>query len=465
MDKGQIGVIGLGVMGRNLALNIEEHGYRVSVYNRSSGKTKEFMERSGGRNIAGLYSIQDFTESLEVPRKIIIMVKAGEAVDETIKQLVPYLSEGDVLLDCGNSYYMDTIRRSRELADKGIFFLGTGISGGEEGARRGPSIMPGGDEKAYEMVEPILKGISAKADGEPCCTYIGKDGAGHFVKMVHNGIEYADMQLICEAYFLMKKLLNMSAQDMYETFREWNKGELNSYLIDITSEIFKKLDPDTGKYMIDIILDVAEQKGTGKWASQAALDMDASISTITESVFQRYISSLKEERMAASILLKGPSTATYLSGNFVESIRKALYASKICSYAQGFSLLTKASEIYDWKLKLNNIAAIFRGGCIIRAQFLNNIKEIYENNPELKNLLLGEYFKNTVAQYQQEWRKVVSHAVLAGIPVPGFASALSYYDSYRAGELPMNLLQAQRDYFGAHGYRRIDKDGIFHTRW
>ena len=465
MNKKQVGVIGLAVMGKNLALNIAEHGYSVSVYNRSPEKTKELLEESGSKNIVGTYSIEDFVQSLEQPRKIILMVKAGEAVDATIKQLVPHLSKGDILIDGGNSYYLDTIRRNNELKAMGFHFIGTGISGGEEGARKGPAIMPGGAEAAYKLIEHIFTDISAKVDGEPCCTYIGKDGAGHFVKMVHNGIEYADMQLICEVYFLMKRMLNMSAPEMHETFKEWNKGELNSYLIGITSDIFTKIDPDTGKYIIDVILDVAEQKGTGKWTSQIALDMGVAVPTITEAVFERYISSMKEERITASRVLKGPLNTVNKTKSFIESVRKALYASKICSYAQGFGLMRAASQKHDWSLNLGNIAMIFRGGCIIRAQFLNRIKDAYEKAPDLPNLLLDDYFKEIVGSYQQEWREVVMTAVAAGIPVPGFASALSYYDSYRSAELPMNLLQAQRDYFGAHTYRRIDKQGTFHTQW
>jgi len=465
MNKQQVGVIGLAVMGKNLALNIAEHGYTVSVYNRSPEKTRELLNEAEGMSIKGMFSIEDFVQSLEQPRKIILMVKAGKAVDDTIKQLLPYISEGDVIIDGGNSYYIDTIRRSNELETKGFHFIGTGISGGEEGARKGPAIMPGGEKKAYKLIEPILKDISAKVDGEPCCTYIGKNGAGHFVKMVHNGIEYADMQLICEAYFLMKNVLNMSAPQMHETFEEWNRGELNSYLISITSDIFTKIDADTGKYLVDVILDVAGQKGTGKWTSQIALDMGVATPTITEAVFERYLSSLKEQRIAASKVLKGAPGRVCKTESFVESIRKALYASKICAYAQGFDLMNRASEIHDWNLDLGSIAMIFRGGCIIRAQFLNRIKDAYQKNVNLPNLLLDDYFKDVVGSYQQEWRKVVMAAVEAGIPVPGFASALTYYDSYRSHELPMNLLQAQRDYFGAHTYQRIDREGTFHTQW
>ncbi|MDP4128294.1 MAG: NADP-dependent phosphogluconate dehydrogenase, partial [Bacillota bacterium] len=462
-----VGVIGLAVMGKNLALNIAEHGYSVAVYNRSPEKTKALLDEAEGK-IHGTFSIEDFVQSLDQPRKIIMMVKAGEAVDNMIKQLIPYLSKGDVLMDGGNSYYLDTMRRNKELEAQGFNFIGMGISGGEEGARKGPAIMPGGDKSAYQLIKEILMEISAKVNGEPCCSYIGEDGAGHFVKMVHNGIEYADMELICEAYFLLKRLLNMSAPKMHETFKAWNEGELNSYLINITSDIFTKSDSETGKAMVDVILDVAGQKGTGKWTSQIALDMGVAIPTITEAVFQRYISSIKEERVAANKILKDPSNTVTVSkktDEFVESVRRALYASKICSYAQGFSMLRTASKINNWGLDLGNIAMTFRGGCIIRAQFLNHIKEAYEKNPSLANLLLDDYFKNSVEEYQHNWRDVIIKAVAAGIPVPGFSSALSYYDSYRSAELPMNLLQAQRDYFGAHMYQRVDQEGTFHTYW
>lgn len=465
MVKCQIGVFGLGVMGKNLVLNIAEHGYTVSVYNRSPEKTTELLNEAGEQNITGWHSIEEFVQSLEQPRKIILMVKAGEAVDTAIKQLMPYLSKGDVLIDGGNSYYFDTIRRYKELAAMGVYFIGSGISGGEEGARQGPAIMPGGDETAYKLIEPILTDISAKVDGDTCCSFIGKDGAGHFVKMVHNGIEYADMQLICEAYFLMKKVLHMSATEMHETFEDWNNGELNSYLIAVTADIFTKIDPDSGKHLVDVILDVAEQKGTGKWTSQIALDLGVATPTITEAVFARYLSSLKGERVAASRILKGPLNIEDKTKSFVESVRRALYAGKICSYAQGFALMSSASQKYGWSLNLGNIAMLFRGGCIIRAQFLNRIKDAYERNPSLPNLLLDDYFKEIIENYQHELRDVVITAVEFGIPVPGLASALAYYDSYRSDELPMNLLQAQRDYFGAHTYQRIDKEGIFHTEW
>lgn len=467
MSKQQIGVVGLAVMGKNLALNIESRGFSVAVYNRSPEKTKEILEENPGKNLKGAYSIEEFVQSLESPRRILIMVKAGKPTDDTINQLVPYLDQGDILIDGGNAFFPDTQRRNKELEGKGIRFIGTGVSGGEEGALKGPSIMPGGQRDAYELVEPILTAISAKVKGDPCCTYIGPDGAGHYVKMVHNGIEYGDMQLICEAYQLLKDGLGLSAAELHEIFAEWNKGELDSYLIEITADIFTKVDPETGKPMVDIIKDTAGQKGTGKWTSQSALDLGVHLSLITESVFARFISAMKEERVAASKVLKGPSGATVDTdrAEFIEAVRQALYASKICSYAQGFAQMRAASEEYGWNLDYGSIAMIFRGGCIIRAAFLQNIKDAYDRNPELKNLLLDQYFSGVIEKYQASWRKVVGTAVTLGIPVPAFSSALSYYDSYRTERLPANLLQAQRDYFGAHTYERTDKEGFFHFQW
>ncbi|RXT08821.1 NADP-dependent phosphogluconate dehydrogenase [Ammoniphilus sp. CFH 90114] len=467
MSKQQIGVIGLAVMGKNLALNIESRGFSVSVYNRSAEKTEELLKEAEGKNLVGTYSIEEFVESLETPRKILIMVKAGKPTDDTIEQLKPLLAEGDILIDGGNAYFPDTLRRNKDLESQGIRFIGAGVSGGEEGALKGPAIMPGGQEDAYKLVEPILTAISAKVGDDPCCTYIGPDGAGHYVKMVHNGIEYGDMQLICEAYHLMKHTLNLSAEEFHEVFAEWNKGELDSYLIEITADIFTKIDEETGKPMVDLILDTAGQKGTGKWTSQSSLDLGVPLSIITESVFARFLSAMKEERVAASKILRGPSS-TGVSVNreeFIEAVRKALYASKICSYAQGFAQMRAASEEYNWNLNYGNIAMIFRGGCIIRAQFLQNIKNAYDHNSELKNLLLDPYFQDIVETYQDAWRQVVSVAIASGIPVPAFASALAYFDSYRTETLPANLLQAQRDYFGAHTYQRIDKVGTFHTQW
>ncbi|MBB6733708.1 NADP-dependent phosphogluconate dehydrogenase [Cohnella zeiphila] len=467
MSKQQIGVVGLAVMGKNLAMNIESKGFSVSVYNRSPEKTNELLEEAKGRNFVGTFSVEEFVQSLETPRKILIMVKAGGPTDDTINQLVPYLDEGDILIDGGNAYFPDTQRRNRELQAKGLRFIGAGVSGGEEGALKGPAIMPGGQRDAYELVEPILTAISAKVNGDPCSTYIGADGAGHYVKMVHNGIEYGDMQLIGEAYHLLKDVLGLSTSELHEIFSEWNKGELDSYLIEITADIFSKTDPETGKPMVDVILDSAGQKGTGKWTSQSSLDLGVPLSIITESVFARFISAMKDERVAASRKLSGPAAAGYDGDRreFVEAVRKALYASKIASYAQGFAQMRAASEAYGWNLQYGNIAMIFRGGCIIRARFLQNIKDAYDRDPELKNLLLDEYFGGIVRDYQDAWRKVVSVAVTKGIPVPAFASALAYYDSYRTERLPANLLQAQRDYFGAHTFERVDKSGSFHFQW
>lgn len=465
MNKQQVGVIGLAVMGKNLALNIVDHGFTVSVYNRSSQKTDNLIKEAEGKNIVGTYSLNEFVESLERPRRIILMVKAGEAVDDTIKELIPLLAKGDLIMDGGNSYYQDTMRRCIELNKQGLYYLGTGISGGEEGARNGPAIMPGGEKEAYLLMEPILTAISAKVEGEPCSTYIGDNGAGHFVKMVHNGIEYADMQLICEAYSIMKNSLQLSPPELAEVFSDWNKGELNSYLIDITADIFNKKDPDTGGYLVDYILDEAGQKGTGKWTGQIALQIGVPAPTITTAVYERYMSSLKEERENASKQLKGPSDIEVRAHDFTEAVRRALYASKICSYAQGFGMMQKASRQYGWNIKLKDVAKIFRGGCIIRAQFLNHIMSAYDDDESLENLLLADYFRDVVSQYQDEWREVIKLAVASGISIPGFSSALAYYDSYRCANLPMNLLQAQRDYFGAHTYRRTDKDGIYHTQW
>lgn len=465
MEKQKIGVIGLAVMGKNLAFNIEDHGYSVAAYNRSPKKTEEIVEEATGKNIVGYFTLEDFVEALEKPRKIILMVKAGNAVDDTIQKLLPLISKGDIVMDGGNSYYLDTIRRSKELEDKGYHYLGAGISGGEEGARKGPAIMPGGKFEAYKMMEPILISISAKVEGEPCSTYIGEDGAGHFVKMVHNGIEYADMQLISEAYSIMKKILRLTPSQLHEVFKEWNQGELNSYLIDITTDIFAKKDEETDRYLVDMILDVAGQKGTGKWTGQSSLDIGIPTPTITMAVYERYLSALKEERVQASKTLKGPGNMDTVSKDFIESVRRALYASKIGAYAQGFSLLREASIQYGWNLQLGELAKIFRGGCIIRAQFLNQIMRAYDKNANLVNLLMEDYFKDIVGQYQLEWREVIKTAISAGIPLPGFSSALAYYDSYRSEELPMNLLQAQRDYFGAHTYQRVDREGVFHTQW
>ncbi|QJC52422.1 NADP-dependent phosphogluconate dehydrogenase [Paenibacillus albicereus] len=467
MSKQQIGVVGLAVMGKNLALNIESKGFTVSVYNRSREKTDELLAESPGKNLHPAYTIEEFVASLEVPRKILIMVKAGGPTDAVIDELVPHLEQGDIIIDGGNAYFPDTERRSKALEAQGFRFVGTGVSGGEEGALKGPSIMPGGPESAYKLVEPILTGISAKVNGDPCCTYIGPGGAGHYVKMVHNGIEYGDMQLITEAYHLLSSVLGLSTDELHEIFAEWNKGELDSYLIEITADIFSKKDPETGQAMVDVILDSAGQKGTGKWTSQSALDLGVPLSIITQSVFSRFLSAMKEERVAASKVLSGPKPAPYAGDKaaFVEAVRKALFASKICSYAQGFAQMRAASEEYGWDLRYGNIAMIFRGGCIIRARFLQNIMDAYDRDPGLKNLLLDDYFKHAVESYQGAWREVVTTAVASGIPVPGFSSALAYFDSYRTERLPANLLQAQRDYFGAHTFQRVDKEGVFHFEW
>ncbi|MDQ0156470.1 NADP-dependent phosphogluconate dehydrogenase [Robertmurraya andreesenii] len=467
MTKQQFGVIGLAVMGKNLAMNIESRGYSVSVYNRSREKTDEMLKEVEGRNFVGTYSLEEFVDSLEKPRKIMLMVKAGKPTDATIEQLKPLLEKGDILIDGGNTFFVDTQRRNKELSELGIHFIGTGVSGGEEGALKGPSIMPGGQREAYDLVAPIFKDISAKVNGEPCTTYIGPDGAGHYVKMVHNGIEYGDMQLISESYFLLKHVLGLSADELHQVFSDWNKGELDSYLIEITADIFKKIDEETGKPLVDVILDTAGQKGTGKWTSQSALDLGVPLPLITESVFARFISAMKDERVEASKALKGPETKSF-SGDraaFIESVRKALYMSKICSYAQGFAQMRVASEEYGWDLQYGEIAMIFRGGCIIRAQFLQKIKDAYDRESGLKNLLLDPYFKEIVESYQTSLREIIGVAVQNGIPVPCLSAALSYYDSYRTETLPANLLQAQRDYFGAHTYQRIDKEGIFHTNW
>lgn len=467
MAKQEIGVIGMGVMGRNLALNIESRGHSVSIFNRSSEKTKAVMEENADKKLVPTYSLEEFVGSLEIPRRILIMVKAGEATDMMIDALKPFLDEGDILIDGGNAFFEDTIRRNKELSEEGFNFIGTGVSGGEEGALKGPSIMPGGQRRAYDLVAPILQEIAAVADGEPCVTYIGPDGAGHYVKMVHNGIEYGDMQLIAEAYHILKDVAGLSHEELADVFEEWNEGELDSYLIEITKNILKVKDPETGKPIVDIILDKAGQKGTGKWTSQSALDLGVPLSLITESVFARYISALKTERVHASTILKGPKKAAF-SGDkkaFIESVRRALYFSKIASYAQGFAQMKSASDEYNWDLQYGEIAKIFRAGCIIRARFLQKITDAYNNDKNLNNLLLDPYFKDIADNYQDDLRNVIAEAVKAGIPVPTFAAAISYYDSYRAEVLPANLIQAQRDYFGAHTYERVDKEGIFHTEW
>ncbi|MBG8498459.1 NADP-dependent phosphogluconate dehydrogenase [Enterococcus faecium] len=469
MSKQQIGVVGMAVMGKNLALNIESRGYSVALFNRTGAKTTAVVEEHPDKNFKATYTIEEFVESIEKPRRILLMVKAGPATDATIQELLPHLDKGDILIDGGNTFFKDTMRRNEELANSGINFIGTGVSGGEEGALKGPSIMPGGQKEAYELVAPILEQISAKAeDGAPCVTYIGPNGAGHYVKMVHNGIEYGDMQLIAESYDLMKNILDLSVEEMADIFKEWNQGELDSYLIEITADILtRKDDEGTGKPVVDVILDAAGNKGTGKWTSQSALDIGVPLPLITESVFARYISAYKEERVQASKILSRTNDFEFTGDKkeLVEKIREALYFSKIMSYAQGFAQLRVASKEFDWDLPFGEIAKIWRAGCIIRARFLQKITDAYDKNPEIENLLLDDYFVEITKKYQQSVRDVVALAVQAGVPVPTFSSAIAYFDSYRAERLPANIIQAQRDYFGAHTYERVDKEGIFHYSW
>ena len=469
MTKYDIGVVGLGVMGRNLALNLANHGFSVAGFDIDARKCESAAQHFAGKEMAVFETSQDFAAALGSPRKILMMVPAGKAVDAVIANLQPLLTPGDVLMDGGNSYFEDTHRRIDNLKASGILYIGAGVSGGEEGALHGPSIMPGGNPEAWPLVKPMLQAIAAKVDDNiPCCDWIGKNGAGHFVKMVHNGIEYADMQMICEAYFLMSQLLERTPAEMHAIFTEWNRGELNSYLIEITADIMANTDPETGKPMIDVILDTAGQKGTGKWTSQVSLDLGIPAPTIAEAVFARIVSAVKAERVAAARILSGPSVT--FGGNkkeFIEMIRQALFLSKICSYAQGFQLISAASDAYGWDINPGTVSLLWRGGCIIRAQFLGKIKAAYDKKPELQNLLLDDYFKTAVEKGQQSWRRVIAVAVEHGIPVPAFGSALAYYDSYRRERLPANLLQAQRDYFGAHTYERLDKPRgeFFHTEW
>lgn len=469
LSKQQVGVIGMAVMGKNLALNIESRGYSVSIYNRTTSKTESVIEENPDKNLVATYSLEEFVESLEKPRRILLMVQAGKGTDVVIQQLLPFLDKDDILIDGGNTFYKDTMRRSEELAESGINFIGTGVSGGEEGALKGPAIMPGGQKEAYELVAPILEKIAAKApaDGEPCVTYIGPNGAGHYVKMVHNGIEYGDMQLISESYHLLREVAGLSNEETAEVFQDWNEGELDSFLIEITADALTKKDPETGQPMVDIILDRAGNKGTGKWTSQSALDLGIPLPLITESVFARYISALKEERVEASKVLPKPEKPNFEGSKeeLTEKIREALYFSKIMSYAQGFAQMGTASKEYGWDLDYGEIAKIFRAGCIIRARFLQKITEAYERHPELKNLVLDEYFMGIAEKYQQSVRDLVGISVQAGVPVPAFSSAISYYDSYRSERLPANIIQAQRDYFGAHTYERTDKEGTFHFDW
>jgi 6-phosphogluconate dehydrogenase len=468
MTKPAIGVIGLAVMGRNLALNIESRGYTVAVYNRSHEKTDELVAQFPDRKLVPAHTLEQFVDSLEKPRRILLMVKAGEPTDATIAALKPLLDKGDVLIDGGNTHFTDTIRRNQELAQAGLHFIGTGVSGGEEGALKGPAIMPGGPRDAYDLIAPILTQIAAKApDGEPCVAYIGPDGAGHFVKMVHNGIEYGDMQLIAESYAVLKQVAGLTNADLAQVYAKWNEGELDSYLIDITAKIFTKRDDETGSDLVDVILDRAAQKGTGKWTSQNALDLGVPLPLITESVFARVLSSLKTQRVAASKVLSGPPAQTFKGDRaaFVEAVRRALYLSKVISYAQGFAQLRAASEEYGWNLDFGGIAKIFRAGCIIRARFLQKITDAYAHDPALANLLLDPYFRQVSESYQAALREIVVAAVSAGVPVPAFASAVAYFDAYRSERLPANLVQAQRDFFGAHTFERVDREGSFHANW
>jgi 6-phosphogluconate dehydrogenase len=457
-------------MGENLILNMESKGFTVACYNRTVSKVDDFVNGRGkGKNFIGCHGIEEFVSKLARPRKVMMLVKAGKPVDELIDQLVPHVEAGDILIDGGNSHFPDTIRRCNKLKEKGLLYIGTGVSGGEEGALKGPAIMPGGHPAAWEPVKPILQAIAAKAkDGTPCCEWMGNDGAGHFVKMVHNGIEYGDMQLICEAYHLMAAGLGMSAAEIGKVFDEWNKGVLQSYLIEISAEILSKVDPDTGKAMVDIILDTAGQKGTGKWTSVSGLDLGVGIPQIAEAVFARCLSAIKDERVAASAKLKGPRPA--FKGDkakFLAKLHDAVYAAKICSYAQGYQLLRAASEEYKWSLKYGDIAMVWRAGCIIRAQFLEEIKQAFDNKPKLANLMLAPYFRKVMNKSHKAMRAAIQAAVKLGVPVPAMGSALSYYDSYRGERLPANLLQAQRDYFGAHTYERVDqpRGQYFHFNW
>lgn len=464
----QIGVIGLAVMGKNLALNIESRGYNVAVFNRTAAKTEDFMANEAkGKNFEAKYDMEALVQSLDKPRKIILMVQAGAPTDKTIDSLLPHLDKGDILVDGGNTLYTDTIRRNEYLDEKGIHFIGAGVSGGEEGALKGPSIMPGGQKEAYDLMRPVLDAIAAKVDGDSCSTYIGPSGAGHYVKMVHNGIEYGDMQLIAEAYFILKHALGLTSEELHEVFKEWNTGELDSYLIEITADIFTKTDEETNQPMVDVILDKAGQKGTGKWTSINALELGVPLPLITESVFARCISFLKEERTKASKVLHGPdqSKVTEQKAEWVETVRKALYMSKICSYAQGFAQMQAQSKEQGWNIDLGNVAMIWRGGCIIRARFLQKIKDAYDRDENLTNLLLDDYFKQIANDYQDALRDVAKLAIDHGIAIPAFQSAISYFDSYRSEKSSANLIQAQRDYFGAHTYERVDREGKFHTEW
>jgi 6-phosphogluconate dehydrogenase len=455
-------------MGENLVLNMESKGFSVAVFNRTVEVTDKFAAgRAKGKNIRPTRTIEELIGALKKPRKVMIMIKAGKPVDQVIGELLPFLEKGDVIIDGGNSLFTDTQRRCKDLEGKGIHFVGCGVSGGEEGALKGPSLMPGGPRESWEIIAPIFRKIAAQVDGEPCCRYMGPDGAGHYVKMVHNGIEYGDMQLICEAYAIMNNVLGMEAPELADIFTEWNKGELDSYLIEITSQIFRKIDPETSKPLVDVILDKAGQKGTGMWTLQSAIAQSVVISTINAAVEARVISSRKDERVAASKILPQPKPKKFTSDRkkLIDAVRNALYASKIVSYAQGMELLGAASKQYNWNLNFGDIATIWRGGCIIRAKFLNCIVDAYKRDPALHNLLLDSYFTDIIKNTQDNWRVAVGAAIEQGVAVPAFSASLAYFDSYRSARLPSNLLQAQRDFFGAHTYERVDKPGVFHTEW
>jgi 6-phosphogluconate dehydrogenase len=470
MQSCDIGVIGLAVMGQNLVLNMNDHGYKVAVFNRTVSKVDDFLANEAkGTNVEGGHSVEEFLNLLKRPRRVMLMVKAGKPVDQTIEHILPHLEEGDIIIDGGNSLFTDTNRRTKELAEKGILYIGTGISGGEDGARFGPSIMPGGNPAAWPHVKEIFQAIAAKVeDGTPCCDWVGENGAGHYVKMVHNGIEYGDMQLICEAYHFLESGLGLSADELHEVFAEWNKGELDSFLIEISSAIFATKDED-GEPLLDKILDTAGQKGTGKWTAMSALDLGMPVTLIGEAVFARCLSALKEERVHASSVLSGPATVPAVEDKkqFIEDVRRALYCSKIVSYAQGYMLMREAAKEHGWNLNLGGIALMWRGGCIIRSQFLGRIKEAFDRNHELENLLLDGFFADVINRYQASWRKTLARAIERGVPTPAFSTALAFFDGYRTARLPANLLQAQRDYFGAHTYERVDRPRgeFFHTNW
>ena len=468
MSGPRFGLTGLAVMGANLARNVAHHDIPIAVHNRTQSKTEQFMSEHGSEGpITGTGTTQEFVQALERPRTIMTMVKAGPAVDAVIEELAPLLDEGDTIVDGGNSHFRDTQRRDKAMNERGLRFLGVGVSGGEEGALNGPSIMPGGDRDAWAEVEEILTAIAVDVDGTPCCTYVGADGAGHYVKMVHNGIEYADIQLIAEAYDLLRHGVGLEVPEIAQVFHEWNEGDLDSFLIEITATVLDKTDERTGRPLVDVILDQAEQKGTGRWTAQDALELGVPLTAITEAVFARSLSALGDQRAAASSQLRGPTPGDNARADrsLVDDVRQALYASKVVAYAQGFEQMTAAAKSEGWELDLGAMATIWRGGCIIRARFLDRIREAYDTNPETPNLLLVDYFRDAVADAQDSWRRVISHSVEIGLPVPAFTSSLAYYDGYRRERGPASLIQGLRDLFGAHTYRRVDRDGLYHTRW